>query len=55
MIDGQGRVIATLVDEEKLSGEHEIEWDAGAFPSGLYFYKFTTGKFSDTRKLLLIK
>jgi hypothetical protein len=53
--DVLGREVTTLVNEEKESGEYTIEWDASNFPSGVYFYKLTAGKFSDVKKLLLMK
>jgi hypothetical protein len=32
-----------------------VEWDAGDLASGLYFYKAQAGKFSATRKMMLLK
>lgn len=36
-------------------GVVRIDWDGSGSPSGVYLYKLTTGTFSDTRKMLLIK
>ena len=45
---------------ERFSGYSEagtvtITWDAGRYGSGVYFYKLDAGKFTDTRKMVLIK
>ncbi len=53
--DVLGREIATLVDEDKHPGEYSATWDAAEFASGIYFYKLQAGKFSDIKKMLLIK
>jgi hypothetical protein len=53
--DVLGRQIAHLVDEFKFPGRHEVEWDASALASGVYFYQMRAGNFVDTKKLLLIR
>jgi len=53
--DVLGNVVATLVDEYKPAGKYEIEWDAGKYPSGVYFYQLNTGEFVNTKKMILIK
>jgi hypothetical protein len=50
-----GNEISSLVNEEKKPGEYEIEFSTVALPSGIYFYKLSTGGFSITRKMLLLK
>jgi hypothetical protein len=53
--DVLGREVATLLDERKSPGEYSVTWNAGSAPSGVYFYKLTSGKFSDVKKLLLVR
>ncbi len=56
--DLMGRDIATLVDEYKKSGTHSVEFDIseiGGLPSGVYFYRLQTDKYSNTKKMLLLK
>ncbi|MBI5471520.1 MAG: T9SS type A sorting domain-containing protein [Ignavibacteriae bacterium] len=50
-----GREVATLVNEEKPAGTYRVEFDAGNLPSGVYYYRLTTGSFTQTRKMILAK
>jgi len=50
-----GNEVATLVNEEKLAGNYEVEFDAGRLSSGIYFYKLLSGSFSQIKKMLLLK
>lgn len=50
-----GKEVATLVDEDLSPGKHKVVFDSKDLPSGLYFYKIQAGRFSRTKKLLLIK
>ena len=53
--DVLGKEVATLVGAEKTAGSYSVRWDAGNFPSGVYFYRLKTGEFTDTKKLILMK
>jgi hypothetical protein len=50
-----GQEITTLVNEEKPSGKYTVKFDASTLPSGIYLYRITAGKFSQVRKMILIK
>jgi flagellar hook assembly protein FlgD len=50
-----GQEITTLVNEKKEVGYHYVEWNAAGLPSGIYFYRINTGKFTETRKMMLMK
>jgi hypothetical protein len=50
-----GRVVATLVNEYKSSGEYEVEFNGNNIPSGVYFYQLTVGDLISTKKLILMK
>ncbi len=58
--DAGGRVVRTLVYESRDAGVHNVTWDgrddAGAsVASGVYFSRFHAGKFTQTRKMVLLK
>ena len=50
-----GKEILTLVNEYRSKGDYEIDFSAKDLPSGIYFYKLTSGKYSQTKKMSLIK
>ncbi|NOS84683.1 MAG: T9SS type A sorting domain-containing protein [Ignavibacteria bacterium] len=50
-----GRQVAVLVNQQLQPGTYEVDWDASAFMSGVYFYVITLGSFKETRKMVLIK
>ncbi|MDP3831562.1 MAG: T9SS type A sorting domain-containing protein, partial [Ignavibacteriaceae bacterium] len=50
-----GTDVATLVDEEKEAGIYNADFDASKLSSGVYFYKLQSGKFVQTRKMILIR
>jgi hypothetical protein len=54
-----GREVASLVNQDLKPGTYEVDWSseqgASTYPSGIYFYRLTTGVFSQTKKMVLIK
>ena len=54
-----GRKIATLVNERQEPGNYFVNFDAssitGGLPSGIYFYRLQSGRFTRTRKMILMK
>jgi hypothetical protein len=50
-----GNEAATLVKKEQPAGNYEIEFNAVALPSGVYFYKLQSGAFVETKKMVVIK
>jgi hypothetical protein len=55
LYDILGKELMTLVDEYRAPGSYEVRLDASDLPGGMYFYKLTSGGFSETRKMILIK
>jgi len=53
--DDLGKEVSTLVNEEKPAGKYEVEFDASALASGVYFYTIIAGDFMDTKKMILMK
>ncbi|HSL89269.1 MAG TPA: T9SS type A sorting domain-containing protein, partial [Ignavibacteriaceae bacterium] len=50
-----GNEVATLVNEYKDAGYHEIEFNAAELSSGVYFYRIQIEDFIETKKMLLIR
>ena len=50
-----GQKVATLVSEKQKAGFHTVEWDASGFASGVYYYMIKVGKWSDVRKMVLLR
>lgn len=55
VFDLLGREVKTLVNEEKSAGNYKVEFNSSGLPSGIYFYRMETEKFSGTKKLILLK
>ena len=58
--DAAGRLVRMLVAEQQSAGSHGVVWDgrndAGAtVSSGVYFYRMTSGKFTQSRRMVLLK
>jgi serine protease AprX len=53
--DIMGRLVETLVSEEKEPGVYQVEWDGKEHTSGVYFYRLRSGKSVATRKLTLLQ
>ena len=53
--DVLGNEFLTLVNEFKSVGRYEVEFNANALPSGVYFYQLKAGDFIQTKKMILLK
>lgn len=53
--DVLGRVVTTLLNEEKEVGKHEVQWDASRYSSGVYIYRLETASGMLVRKMILEK
>lgn len=53
--DVLGREVKTLVNQEQNAGKYTIDFNAERLSSGVYFYRLSADKFSETRKLLLLR
>jgi hypothetical protein len=49
------REVATLVNEYKLAGNYSVQFNAGTFTSGVYFYRMESGSYTQTKKLIILK
>lgn len=50
-----GKEVQTLVDKNESAGEYSVIFDASNLPSGVYFYRIESGRFKETRKMILIR
>jgi len=50
-----GEEIKVLLDGEKEAGYYSTDFNASDLPSGVYFYRMQTGKFIDTKKMILLR
>jgi hypothetical protein len=53
-----GREVAVLVNNNKLAGNYQVEFDTKDQPklsSGVYYYKLETSEFTDVKQMVLIK
>lgn len=53
--DALGREIAILVNDRVIAGVYSVDWNAAAYPSGIYFYSIQSGDFIQTRKMVMVK
>jgi hypothetical protein len=53
--DALGRKVQTLLNREMSEGYNETLFNAANLSSGIYFYRITAGKFSETKKMLLFR
>jgi len=56
----KGQLVRTLVNEVKTAGNYSVVWNGRdnnnqPVSSGVYFYKMNTGKYSSTKKMILMK
>lgn len=55
-----GNEVRILVDGNSVAGSYTVNWDGRSnsndvLPSGVYFYRLTTGSHQETKKMLLLK
>ncbi len=53
--DALGKEVQQIVNTELNPGTYSSDWNASAYPSGVYFYTLKTGSYSETRKMVLVK
>lgn len=50
-----GQLLNVLIDKELVAGKYSIQWNASAYPSGVYYYKIESKYFSQVKKCILLK
>ena len=55
IFDARGRLVRTLLDADRPKGPNAVAFDGDGFASGVYYFRLTAGRFTETRKLTLLK
>ncbi len=60
VFDILGRAVTTLLDKEQSAGTYNVIWDGrdregNVVSTGIYFYRFKTDEYSETKKMLFVK
>ena len=50
-----GELTDELISQNQLAGNHSITIDLNNYKQGTYFYSLTTAKFTQTKKMNIIK
>jgi len=53
--DVLGNEVATLINEEVAAGSYELDFNASTLASGIYFYRLSSGNFTEMKKMVLMK
>jgi hypothetical protein len=53
--DVLGRKVNTLIDKKLEAGKHSVELNARNLSSGIYFYRLQVGKYSNVKKMIVLK
>ncbi len=55
VFDLMGRKVSTLANGSYSAGNHNVNWDASQYASGVYFYKLSTDNETITKRITLVK
>ncbi|MBD3165630.1 T9SS type A sorting domain-containing protein [bacterium] len=55
VVDLLGREVTRLAEGRQSTGYHEVQWNAGSDPSGVYFIRLETPVADRTRKVILLR
>ncbi len=50
-----GQVVATILDNQRPAGYHQVPWDAANVASGVYIYRLKAGPFTQSKKMILLR
>lgn len=53
--DNIGNLVSTPVNDYKQAGSYEARFDASGLSSGVYFYRISSGNFTEVKKMILLK
>ena len=55
VFDLSGREVDVIRENYQIIGTHTVAWETSDVPSGVYFFRLSSGKFVQTRKAVLLK
>jgi len=55
LYDVRGRELEQIVNQNMAPGRYTVTFNGSAYASGVYFYRLSSGEFSDVKKLMLLK
>ena len=55
VFDVLGREVSVLLSQDLPAGTYSRPWDGAGFAGGVYFYSLRAGRYSETKKLLLLR
>jgi hypothetical protein len=55
VFSNDGKLVETLINQQLPAGDYTIPLNVREFPSGLYYYRLTSGPFSSIRHMLVTK
>lgn len=50
-----GQLVDLLLNENLVSGYHQVAWNALGYPSGIYFYRLTFNEVILQKKMILLR
>lgn len=53
--DMMGREVANLVNEKQYPGKYNVSFNGSTLSSGVYYYRIETARYSEVKKMILIK
>jgi hypothetical protein len=55
LYDVLGREVKRMIDDFYEAGDYSYRFDGTKFASGLYYYRFSSGSFTNVKKMILVK
>jgi hypothetical protein len=55
LLDGMGRVVKNILNEEKQEGDYSIRVELASLPTGTYFVRLESGFFKETKKVVVTR
>lgn len=55
VFDELGKLVKTIASEQMQAGFHQLKWNAASVAKGIYYIKFNSGNYAETKKITIIK